>query len=160
LLLDPEDEIVRIGTRVRVRQAGELYRLGELSDGYQSVLALAGDIMMGMADKWERMDLAEGVVLVDEIEAHLHPMWKLEIASRLRCVFPKVQFMVTTHDPLCLRGLHPGEIAVLRKAAGSVSVEIVKESIDHLRADQLLTSPLFGLPLTRDPRFQERTERY
>lgn len=160
LMLSPEDTIVRQKGRVRVEMGGHSATLSQLSDGYQSVVALATDIMMGLSSKWTSMDVAEGVVLIDEIETHLHPVWKLEIVSRLRAVFPKLQFLCTTHDPLCLRGLQPGEVNVLRKENDQIEQTIVTESIDHLRADQLLTSPLFGLLSTRSPEFQGHTERY
>jgi hypothetical protein len=115
---------------------------------------------MGLTPRWSSMDLAEGIVLIDELETHLHPRWKLEIVSRLRSVFPKLTFIATTHDPLCLRGLEPGEIVVLRKDGMEVTAQPVTESIAHLRADQLLTSELFGLSATRDPRITAKVTRH
>jgi uncharacterized protein (TIGR02646 family) len=149
LLLEQSGEIHRRGQRLVIRVNQERHSLDEMSDGYQSVVALATDIMQGL-DKWQDVRDAEGVVLIDELEAHLHPRWKMEIVARLRRVFPKLMFIVTTHDPLCLRGLKPGEIAVAENGDSGVTLQIVRESIAHLRADQLLTSPLFGLGSTKD----------
>jgi hypothetical protein len=151
LMLDDSSRILRERSRVRVEIEGHKLSLRELSDGYQSIVALAVDIMMGLAVRWSSMDVAEGVVLIDEIETHLHPRWKMEIVTRLRRVFPKLTFIATTHDPLCLRGLEPGEIVVLRRREGQVTAEVIHESVANLRADQLLTSDLFGLYSTRDP---------
>lgn len=156
LLLDGSSRILRERFRVRVEVAGHKLSLRELSDGYQSIVALAVDIMMGLAVRWSSMDVAEGVVLIDEIETHLHPRWKMEIVTRLRRVFPKLTFITTTHDPLCLRGLEAGEIVVLRRDQedgqdNAIRPHVITESIGHLRADQLLTSPLFDLVGTRDP---------
>ncbi|HVS51967.1 MAG TPA: AAA family ATPase [Opitutaceae bacterium] len=159
LLLDDKDRIYRHNRRVLIQRDAAVSYLGDLSDGYQSIVALAVDIMVGVA-KWPSIEVAEGVVLVDEIETHLHPRWKMEIVERLRTVFPRMLFLCTTHDPLCLRGLQPGEIVVLRPVENNVVAEVVTTPIDHLRADQLLTSPLFGLAHTRAPVVEENIARY
>lgn len=88
LLLDSEDRIFRKDEEIRVETGGQQMRLNQLSDGYQSVVALAVDIMMGLF-LWGSMEDAEGVVLIDEIETHLHPRWKMEIVSRLRAPFSR-----------------------------------------------------------------------
>lgn len=150
LMLGTRDALVRRRSRVYVRQERREHRLSELSDGFQSVIALAMDIIIGV-QKWDDVAEAEAVVLIDELETHLHPRWKMEIVSRLRRAFPRMLFVATTHDPLCLRGLDPGEIVVMRRDTKGVHASVVKDSIQHLRADQLLTSPLFGLVGTRDP---------
>jgi predicted ATP-binding protein involved in virulence len=78
----------------------------------------------------------------------------------LRVLFPKLQFVCTTHDPLCLRGLETGEVVVLQaKADGTEAVPMLRP-IRHLRADQLLTSNLFGLMTTRDRSFERSSDRY
>ena len=160
LMLTDEDVVRREGAKVLFEVGQGQFSLRRLSDGYQSIVALAVDIMMGLSTKWGRMDLAEGIVLIDEIETHLHPIWKMEIVSRFRTVFPRLQFLVTTHDPLCLRGLFTGEVVVFKSTRDRLQAESVKEDISHLRADQLLTSPLFGLVSTREPAFQIITDRY
>ena len=126
-------------------------RLDELSDGYQSMIALAVDIMAGLPRHSTDIQADTGIVMIDELGNHLHPAWRMQIVSSLRRTFPRIQFIVSTHEPLCLRGLHPGEIVVLRREREDITAQIVTESVAHLRADQLLTSPLFGLGGTRDP---------
>lgn len=127
-------------------------RLDELSDGYQSMVALAVDIMAGLSKKATDFQTETGIVMVDELGHHLHPTWRMQVVASLRRCFPRMQFVVTTHDPLCLRGLEVGEIAVLRREGSAVTAQVVNESVAHLRADQLLTSPLFNLSGTRDPK--------
>jgi len=160
LMLQDGDRVTRRGSKILINIQEEVFTLRQLSDGYQSMVALAVDIMMGLTTKWERMDLAEGIILIDEIETHLHPIWKMEIVTRFRKVFPRMQFFVSTHDPLCLRGLSQGEIVVFTTGPSGLVAEVVREDISHLRADQLLTSPLFGLVSTREPDFQKGTDRY
>lgn len=134
--------------------------LAEQSDGYQAVLALVTDIMAGVPETLHDMQQASGVVLLDEIDAHLHPRWKMRIVKGLRKAFPNVQFLVTTHEPLCLRGLLEREIALMKREGKEVVVRDDIPSPAGLRVDQLLTSELFGLYTTIDPDIDEKFQRY
>lgn len=164
LSLADRDRLVRhVGppARVEVETLGITVPLEQLSDGYQSVLALATDVMAVMLDRWKAMDVAEGIVLLDEIGAHLHPRWKMRIVKSLRQVFPRVQFIVSTHNPLCLRGLLEGEVTVMRRGAGGQIVALTDlPPVEGLRVDQLLTSEHFGLDSTVDPQIDEMFEEY
>jgi hypothetical protein len=115
------------------------------------VIAYSADIMRGLFERWGDMASAEGLVLIDELEVHLHPSWKIELVNRLRRAFPKAMFIVTTHDPLCLKGLRQGEIVVLRRNDENGQVFAVTDlpSIEEMRADEILTSPHFALRSTR-----------
>ncbi len=111
---------------------------------------MVADIAFCVFEKWGSIKEAEAIVLLDEIEVHLHPRWKMTIVERLRRCFPRLSFITTTHDPLCLRGLHKNEIMVLRRAAGG-AIDTLTDipDLDGYRADQLLPSPLFDLVTTR-----------
>lgn len=172
-LLDLRDDevIVRTGPDgpgIEVRGAGTPLGLEELSDGYQSVLALACDVMAVMLERWSAVEVAEGIVLLDEIGAHLHPRWQMRIIDSLRRVFPRVQFIATTHNPLCLRGLEQGEVVVLRRRSstgamddqGLVWAQTDLPSVRGLRVDQLLTSEHFGLSSTIDPALEAAFQEY
>jgi predicted ATP-binding protein involved in virulence len=108
------------------------------------------------------MEAAEGIVLVDEIDAHLHPRWKMQIVSRLRQAFPRLQFLVTSHDPLCLRGLHAGEVVVMKRDQNGKPFAIADDlpAPDSLRVDQILTSEFFGLNSTVEPDIDEAFDQY
>lgn len=133
--------------------------LVDQSDGYNSILALMADIMMGLPETMHDKKQATGIVLLDEIDAHLHPRWKMQIVGSLRRCFPNIQFITTTHEPLCLRGLCSGEITVMKRLGDRIVVKNDVPSPAGLRVDQLLTSELFGLDSTIDPavdlQFQE-----
>jgi len=82
----------------------EKHPLRELSDGYRNTLSIIADIAYRMAVLNPQLlenvvDLTPGVVLIDEIDLHLHPSWQKRIIKDLRAIFPKVQFIVTTHSP-------------------------------------------------------------
>jgi uncharacterized protein (TIGR02646 family) len=152
LPLEPDDRFERRAGRVEVRTGGHRVTLEELSDGYQTVVALTADVMQVMLHRWPAIEAAEGIVAIDELEAHLHPRWKMRIVEALRAVFPRLQFICTTHDPLCLRGLEDGEVIVLRRGpGGKVQSELPEGPLKGLRVDQLLTSEAFGLDSTTDP---------
>jgi predicted ATP-binding protein involved in virulence len=137
----------------------------ELSDGYRSFLALVFDLLRHLVarsgaafpDLIQRKEdgvivNAEAVVLIDEADAHLHPSWQRELGERLRRVFPKVQFIVTTHSPFVAQEAPDGGLFVLRATEnGVVRVEKPVESVRGWTATQVLTSPLFGLESTRNP---------
>jgi predicted ATP-binding protein involved in virulence len=135
--------------------------LAQLSQGYQSVLALVVDIMADMHPIWPTMEVAEGIVLLDEIGAHLHPRWNMRIVGSLRKVFPRIQFLATTHNPLCLRELYDDEVVVLRRS-GRKEIEAITDlpPVAGLRADQLLTSEYFGLQSTMDPDIEVKLNEY
>ena len=153
LQLDPDEEIVRSKRGLRIIGENESYELGELSDGYKAMAVFALDMMQLFIQRWGTVKAAEGIVLVDELGAHLHPTWQMRVTESLRDTFPRVQFVATTHDPLCLRGLHDGEVVVLRRRRGGMIYALHDElpPVEGLAVDQLLTSEHFGLNSTLDP---------
>lgn len=154
LSLEAEDRLVRNrrAGRVDVEAFGLRVPLEHLSDGYQSVVALATDLMISLLRQWPAVDAAEGTVLIDELGAHLHPRWRMRIVTSLRQVFPRVQFIASTHDPLCLRGLGDGEVVVMKRDPDGAVIALTDlPSVAGLRVDQLLTSEHFGLNSTIDP---------
>lgn len=131
--------------------------LDDVSDGYRSVIAVACDIMRGIGgldaeDGLSDLARARGIVLIDEVGAHLHPSWRMQITDRLRRTFPNVQFLVSTHEPLCLRGLQTNEVVkVLKYERHGVILQPIEMSPARYRVDQLLTSDFFGLDSAIDP---------
>ncbi|HRC58255.1 MAG TPA: AAA family ATPase, partial [Kofleriaceae bacterium] len=105
------------GTRIRVPATW-------LSQGYQSVIAWISDIIgQVLLDHAAPIDAAEmqGCVLIDEIDLHLHPTWQVRLIPALKKVFPKLQFIATTHSPMMMPGLEADEIYLLTQdAEGSV----------------------------------------
>lgn len=164
LLVLQEGDFIAKGqnpTEILITTNGVTVDLDELSDGYQSVIALTTDIMMTMKGIWRDSQDARGIVFLDEIDSHLHPRWKIQIVSRLRETFPNIQFVVTTHDPLCLRGLKNQEIRVLKRNANKeVIVFDDLPATDGYEIDQILTSSYFGLSSTASPQFDQWLEEY
>ncbi len=82
-----------------------------LSTGYASILRIVQEIVAGLS-AWDNnvdLDSADGIVFIDEIDLHLHPIWQYKIIDLLKEFFPKVTFYITTHSPLVLFNLKNGE---------------------------------------------------
>ena len=122
-------KIRRTPLRMEVKKDGEALSVDQLSDGEKCMIALVGDLARRLVianPEQEDPLLGNGIVLVDEIELHLHPEWQKSVLPRLLQTFPNVQFVVTTHSPLVLAQLNSllyrtqDEIAVYGLRSGSV----------------------------------------
>ncbi|MCH7408948.1 AAA family ATPase [Belliella sp. DSM 111904] len=161
MLLENDDTISIVKNQPVIKRNGDVFLIDELSDGYRSIFYLAVDIMATLAGENVTFDLAEGMVLIDEIGTHLHPRWRMEVVTRLRKAFPKIRFVVTTHEPLCLRGLRAGETVVLTKNQENEVIALTElPDPSELRVDQILTSDFFGLKSTIDPETERLFDEY
>ncbi|NII25180.1 AAA family ATPase [Pseudoflavitalea sp. X16] len=136
-------------------------KMKELSDGYKSIIATACD-MMSLLLRAGTMESAEGLVVIDEIGTHLHPRWCMRVVESFRKTFPHMQFIATTHDPLCLRGLQKNEVVIFRKDKEAHKISAITDLPDpsRMRVDQLLTSEFFGLNSVIDPAEEKMLNEY
>jgi hypothetical protein len=161
LKLPQEKDLYRDGGQVMIPDQGNVARpLRQLSDGYQTVVALAVDIMAGLQEQERDFSTTPGIVVIDELGTHLHPRWRMEIVGSLRRAFTSMQFIATTHEPLCLRGVRKREVAVMRREGDEIFAVTDLPSPEGLRVDQLLTSPFFGLHTTIDPALDLEFQEY
>lgn len=99
--------------RLLVDKDGETLDLSQLSDGERSFLAVICDLGRRLALANPRLENplhGAGVVLIDELELHLHPRWQREVRDNLHKTFPNIQFIATTHSPFVIQSLRPGEL--------------------------------------------------
>lgn len=106
---------------IKLEQEG-LVPFNNLSDGYRNMVAMAADIAHRAARLNPHLESAaaqktEGVVLIDEIDLHLHPKWQRRVVRDLQNAFPNMQFIATTHSPFILQSLAPGEVIDLNRDA-------------------------------------------
>lgn len=102
------------------------FRYTQLGYGYQSMLSWVIDLCKRMLDKYSDSDnplLGNAVVLIDEIDLHLHPKWQRDIISIISNVFKNVQFIVTTHSPLVIQSMVEVNLYVLRRQGEKVVAE-------------------------------------
>ncbi len=125
-------------------------RVSDLGLGYQATLAWVADLAVRMTVAYPENEnpLAEpAVVLVDEIDLHLHPRWQRVLLEQLSQQFPNVQWIVTAHSPLIVQNAPAdSQIAVLRREDDHVVIDNDPSHVRDWRLDQILTSDLFGLP--------------
>jgi energy-coupling factor transporter ATP-binding protein EcfA2 len=126
--------------------------LRQLGYGYRTMIAWIVDFASRMVERYPDSPdpLAEpAVVLVDEIDLHLHPKWQRELIGFLTERFPNTQFIVTAHSPLIVQAATDANIALLKREGDHVVIENHPETIRGWRVDQVLTSDLFGLETAR-----------
>jgi AAA domain, putative AbiEii toxin, Type IV TA system/AAA domain/SIR2-like domain len=137
-----------------------------LSQGITSLLTWVGTLLERLYEVYgesQHPESEKALVLLDEIDAHLHPAWKQQVIPLLRAVFPNLQVLATTHSPLIVGNLQPPNASCYRllRYEGSVTAEPVPvESFRGWRADQILTGPAFGLDSTRGQETRELMEYY
>ncbi|GLS43745.1 AAA family ATPase [Methylobacterium brachythecii] len=129
-----------------------------LSDGYKAFIGWVGDLLyhvcMGCPKGMKLVD-NKGVVLVDEIDLHIHPKWQRTIIPTLARALPKMQFVFTSHSPLVVGTLERVNIVHIEtNRLGRPVLRRPEEEIYGLSADQILRSEIFGLESTRDPSFK------
>jgi predicted ATP-binding protein involved in virulence len=116
---------------------GDILPFRVLSDGIRNMLAMVADVAHRTAilnPQFGRRATLEtpGVVLIDEIDLHLHPKWQRRIVEDLRRTFPKIQFIVTTHSPFVIQSLRAGELVDLSTPDLRPAAEYVNKSIDDI----------------------------
>ncbi len=134
--------------------------LDSLSDGYRAAAALVVDLVRHLHGDQGRLELDhdrdgsllvtnEGVVLIDEMDVHLHVSWQQRIGFWLKRHFPQVQFLVTTHSPFICQAADPGGLIRLPMPGEAQGAEPVPEdvyyTVVHGTADDTVLTELFGL---------------
>ncbi|WP_257457780.1 AAA family ATPase [Archangium lipolyticum] len=144
--------------RVEVRTPYGWVPIRDLSLGYRTLIAWMVDLASRLFERYPDSPnpLAEpAVVLVDEIDLHLHPTWQRKLIGYLTERFPNTQFIVTAHSPLVVQSATDANIVVLRREGDHVVIDNDMESIQGWRVDQILTSDLFGLKSARPPQLEK-----
>jgi hypothetical protein len=125
--------------------------LRQLSDGFQNMVAWCGDLLARLNEVFEDYKdpfSSRGLLLVDEIDLHLHPQWQRMLLDFLRASFPNFQLIATSHSPLTVQQCGPGEVVTITRAdGGNGAPEAIRYQADlrRLRVEQVAASPIFGL---------------
>lgn len=142
-------------------------RLDALSDGYLTTAGWVIDMIARWIDRQEEMDEPLGAdllrqmcgfVLLDEIDLHLHPMWQMKIIDDVRRLFPRLSFIVTTHNPLTLQGARPGEVYVVRR--DGAKIELVQRDIRPGHDVDRVLFEQFGVEHTFDKKTRDLLDRH
>lgn len=132
---------------------------GALSDGYRAYIGWIADLLyhicMG-APKGAKLVENRGIVLVDEIDLHLHPEWQRSVIETVSKTLPNLQFVFTSHSPIVAGSLQKENIFVMEPTADGASVvKQYDEEIYGRTAEQVLLSSYFNLDTTRAEPFED-----
>ncbi|MFN6564203.1 MAG: AAA family ATPase [Nostoc sp. ChiSLP01] len=133
--------------RMTVEKQDEELTVNQLSDGEKCLLAMVGDLARRLAIANPSLPdplQGTGVVLIDEIELHLHPKWQREIIPALTRTFPNCQFIVTTHSPQVISQVKPEGIYILEKTDEGVIAKKPESSFG--RDSNRILEDLMGVP--------------
>jgi len=114
-----------------VEKNGETFNLEQLSDGEKNLIALVGDIArrLSIANPNKNNPLeGDGIILIDEVDLHLHPAWQRLIIPKLTELFPNCQFFITTHSPQVLSHVKPENIFLLKNENNELCYSKPEES--------------------------------
>ena len=168
ILMLPTGSTALDSSGLRVRGPwGDYVPAGALGDGYAATLAWICDLLGWslLATRSEFDARVQGIVLLDEMERHLHPSWQRKIVGLLAEEFPGVQFIASTHAPLTAIGSASlrdecCQLILLQYGLKGVEVRSGLNPPRGRRADQVLTSFLFGLPSTTSDDVIQTIEQY
>lgn len=138
------------------------FPLREMSDGYRTVVALVVDLLKQVHQTYGTLRVdglavtAPGVVIIDEVDAHLHVSWQQRIGGWLKAHFPNMQFIVTTHSPYICQAADPGGLIRLPGPTDDEPPRVVEQDLYERvvfgSGDDAVLSELFGLdsPYSRE----------
>jgi len=119
----------------------------ELAAGFKSVIGLIGDLIWRLAqNNYENLRTLSGIVIIDEFDLHLHPKWQKIILMKLNEIFPKVQFIISTHSPIPFLGAPHNSviIEVNRDNKANITATLLDDvDFSTLQPNAILTSPIF-----------------
>ncbi|MBQ7608176.1 MAG: AAA family ATPase [Desulfovibrionaceae bacterium] len=102
--------------RICIRKNNREYAFLQLSDGEKCLIALLGDLALRLAIANPTLSNpldGDAIVLIDELELHIHPIWQSRLIDSLQNLFPNAQFIITTHSPMILSNVHPENIWIM-----------------------------------------------
>jgi energy-coupling factor transporter ATP-binding protein EcfA2 len=156
------DDVTSDGLWVSCR--GSRFPLRETSDGYRTVTALVVNLLKQIYDAYGKLPVegnaitAPGVVIIDEVDAHLHVSWQQRIGGWLKAHFPNIQFIVTTHSPYICQAADPGGLIRLPGPDEQLPPHVVDqdlyERVVYGSGDDAVLTELFGL----DSPYSEQAE--
>jgi len=135
--------------RMEIDKDGHILKVDQLSDGEKCLIALVSDLSrrLAIANPSGQPLQGKGIVLIDEIDLHLHPKWQRMIIPKLIEAFPNCQFIVSTHSPHVLTHVQPQNIFLLNQTSNNITVEHPSESYGK-NVDRILED-LMELSTTR-----------
>ncbi len=135
-----------------------------LSDGYLAMAAWIGDLLFQVSeisgDSQEKPLTAKGLLLIDEVDLHLHPKRQRQLLSLLDKWLPNFQFVATTHSPMAAQQAGEGELHYLMREKRKIRIYPFSGNPKTLLLHQLVMSPVFGLDTDESKEVEDMKDRY
>ncbi len=131
-----------------VTKNGQELIISQLSDGQKSLLTIIGDIARRLAicnPALENPLEGEGIILIDEIDAHLHPKWQRNLVPKLVETFPNCQFFITTHSPQIISDVRSENIYLLKQDDAGEVIAVHPDGTYGRDSNQILED-VMGVP--------------
>ena len=158
-LLNRDVEIEITPDDVLFKERGSEVRFTQLSAGYKGVITIICDLIARLYERQPYVidvKFFRGVVLIDEVELHLHPKWKYNFMKKLRDTFPLIQFIVTTHSPTVILGASKEAVFYkIYKEDGKVSISNQMKNEGYTN-NSLVSSPLFDMETITSREYDKR----
>lgn len=136
--------------RMEVEKNDQRLTVDQLSDGEKCLMAMVGDLArrMAIANPLRSNPLeGDGIILIDEVDLHLHPIWQRMVVPKLAEVFPNCQFLISTHSPHIVTHVQPENLFLLSMATGEL--EVLRPSDSYGKTVERVLEDLMGLKTTR-----------
>lgn len=140
-----------------------LISLDYLSDGYQNMASWLGDLLFRVTSAFpERGNpmQARGLILIDEIDLHLHPLWQRNLLDFFRTKLPNFQLVATTHSPITAQQAGTGELFGLVRTKSKIQLLPFHGDPSKILINQLLMSPVFGVESDESVKVQNIKKEY
>jgi len=150
------------GVRISGERIGQDIPLEGWADGYRKTLAWILDLYAWAmrAHCITKTGDVRGIVLLDELEQHLHPSMQVKLASRLSKLLPHTQIIATTHSPMVALGAAPDELVVLKRKGRNVVAHEAVADFQGYSVEDMLSDPKLFDSDTYKPEMTEKLERY
>lgn len=156
--------IDKVKKQVMFKTVDGIVPLEQLSDGYQNMAAWIGDLLFRVTETfrdYKKPLEARGLLLIDEVDLHLHPKWQRKLIEFISLKLPNFQVVATTHSPLTAQQADEGELfALKRNSDNRVELIAFRGSPRSLLVNQLLMTPVFGLETDESYEIQQTKKEY
>lgn len=137
--------------------------LSQLSDGYQNVAAWVGDLLYRVHQVFEDYKnplKTRGLLIIDEVDLHLHPIWQRSLHDFLQRKLPNMQLLVTTHSAVTAQQAQEHQLHYLKREGRSVQLRQFEADPSNLLISQLLLTEAFGLETDESKQIEKQKARY
>ena len=140
-----------------------LIPLSQLSDGYQNVAAWVGDLLYRIYHTFENYKSplkTRGLLIIDEVDLHLHPQWQRLLNDFLEKKLPNMQLLVTTHSPITAQQTEKHQLHYLKRKGKTVQMHCFDADPSNLLISQLLMTEAFGLDSDESKKIEDKKAEY